>query len=173
MDEYLPASDSTPPDPSLSLQTRSPALSTLNSLSKAALRRASCVVFVPSATGISTAVTTCLLTGLSTIGSSRQKQMRFAGGHCGWLSYRDGFAGVHSACLPRSVAGFTVLLPYSLRLRLPGTGIEPSVVLRWIAGRSGFLPYQSAGIRCTDVALHSKGPRRWRVVGPAHDVAGL
>ena len=59
--------------------------------------------------GISTAVTTCLLTGLSTIGSSRQKQiLRFAGAFVG------GFVigmGSQILILPSfdSIAGFTLL----------------------------------------------------------------
>ena len=59
--------------------------------------------------GISTAVTTCLLTALSTIGSSRQKQfLRFTGAIVG------GFLSAWAAqifILPYvdSIAGFTVL----------------------------------------------------------------
>jgi len=59
--------------------------------------------------GISTAVTTCLLTGLSTIGSSHQKQLlRFIGAVVGGVIF--GF-GAQVFILPRldSIAGFTVL----------------------------------------------------------------
>jgi multidrug resistance protein MdtO len=59
--------------------------------------------------GISTAVTTCLLTGLSTIGSSRQKQiLRFAGALVG--GFLIGM-GSQIFILPYldSIAGFTVL----------------------------------------------------------------
>jgi multidrug resistance protein MdtO len=59
--------------------------------------------------GISTAVTTCLLTGLSTIGSSRQKQiLRFAGALAG--GFLIGM-GSQIFILPYldSIAGFTVL----------------------------------------------------------------
>jgi multidrug resistance protein MdtO len=59
--------------------------------------------------GISTAVTTCLLTGLSTIGSSRQKQiLRFAGAFVG--GFLIGM-GSQIFILPYldSIAGFTVL----------------------------------------------------------------
>jgi multidrug resistance protein MdtO len=59
--------------------------------------------------GISTAVTTCLLTGLSTIGSSRQKQiLRFAGAFVG--GFLIGM-GSQIFILPYfdSIAGFTLL----------------------------------------------------------------
>ena len=59
--------------------------------------------------GISTAVTTCLLTALSTIGSSRQKQiLRFAGALVGGFIFG---MGSQIFILPYldSIAGFTVL----------------------------------------------------------------
>jgi multidrug resistance protein MdtO len=62
--------------------------------------------------GISTAVTTCLLTGLSTIGASRQKQvLRFAGAIAG--GFLIGM-GSQIFILPHldSIAGFTVLFVF-------------------------------------------------------------
>jgi multidrug resistance protein MdtO len=58
--------------------------------------------------GISTSVTTCLLTALSTIGASRQKQfLRFTGALVGGVLI-DGLADLHSSYLD-SIGGFTVL----------------------------------------------------------------
>jgi multidrug resistance protein MdtO len=59
--------------------------------------------------GISTSITTCLLTALSTVGSSRQKQiLRFAGAICGGLVVG---IGTQVFILPHldSIVGFTVL----------------------------------------------------------------
>ena len=59
--------------------------------------------------GISTAVTTCLLTGLSTIGASRQKQiLRFAGAVVGGFILGMG-SQVFVLPYLNSIAGFTVL----------------------------------------------------------------
>jgi len=59
--------------------------------------------------GISTAVTTCLLTGLSTIGASHQKQiLRFAGALVGGFLIGMGSQIFILPCLD-SIAGFTVL----------------------------------------------------------------
>ena len=60
-------------------------------------------------TGISTAVTTCLLTALSTVGSSRQKQvLRFAGAAVGGFIFG---MGSQIFILPyiESIGGFTIL----------------------------------------------------------------
>jgi len=79
--------------------------------------------------GISTAVTTCLLTALSTVGSSRQKQvLRFAGAIVGGF-----FLGIGAQIfiLPYldSIAGFTVLF------------VAVSVVGAWFATSSPRLAY--------------------------------
>jgi len=59
--------------------------------------------------GISTAVTTCLLTALSTIGSSRQKQiLRFAGAIVGGFLFGMG-AQIFILPYVDSISGFTVL----------------------------------------------------------------
>ena len=59
--------------------------------------------------GISTAVTTCLLTGLSTVGASRQKQiLRFAGAVVGGFILGMG-SQVFVLPYLNSIAGFTVL----------------------------------------------------------------
>jgi hypothetical protein len=120
--------------------------------------------------GISTAVTTCLLTALSTIGASRQKLiLRFAGALVG--GFLIGM-GSQMFILPYldSISGFTVLFVVVTGL-VPD--IQPSVVILRIAARSGFLPHQPAGVRHADIALHSKRPRRWDSAWTVHDVACL
>jgi len=110
MDEYVPFSDDTPrtrlfsPDALVNPDHVKFAV-------KGCLAASACYVIYNAIAwpGISTAVTTCLLTALSTIGSSRQKQvLRFAGAIVG------GFVigmGSQIFILPYldSIAGFTVL----------------------------------------------------------------
>ena len=79
--------------------------------------------------GISTAVTTCLLTALSTVGFSRQKQiLRFAGAMVGGFLFG---MGAQIVILPHldSIAGFTVLF------------VAVSVVGAWFATSSPRLAY--------------------------------
>jgi multidrug resistance protein MdtO len=95
--------------------------------------------------GISTAVTTCLLTALSTVGSSRQKQvLRFAGAIVGGF-----FFGMVAqiAILPYldSIAGFTVLF------------IAVSAVGAWFATSSPRLAYFGVQII---VAFYTHQPTR-------------
>ena len=81
MDEYVPSSDEIPginlvsPDAFVNPEH-------LRFAIRGCLAASGCYIIYNSIAwpGISTAVTTCLLTGLSTIGASRQKQiLRFAG----------------------------------------------------------------------------------------------
>jgi multidrug resistance protein MdtO len=110
MDEYLPPSDDIPrskffaPDAVDNPEHLKFAL-------KGCLAASVCYIIYNSIAwpGISTAVTTCLLTALSTIGSSRQKQiLRFAGALVG--GFLIGM-GSQMFILPYldSIAGFTVL----------------------------------------------------------------
>jgi multidrug resistance protein MdtO len=110
MDEYLPASDDTPrsklvaPDALTSPEHLKFAL-------KGCLAASLCYIIYNAIAwpGISTAVTTCLLTGLSTIGSSRQKQiLRFAGAIVGGFLIGMG-SQVFILPYLDSIAGFTVL----------------------------------------------------------------
>ena len=102
--------------------------------------------------GISTAVTTCLLTALSTIGASRQKQiLRIAGAIVG------GFVigmGSQIFILPYvdSIAGFLVLFASRHCGVFLVHDIQPPVVILRRAARSGFLPDPPAGIHNTDLA---------------------
>ena len=78
---------------------------------KGCLAASVCYIFYNSIAwpGISTAVTTCLLTALSTIGSSRQKQiLRFAGALVGGFLIGMG-AQIFILPYLDSIAGFTVL----------------------------------------------------------------
>jgi len=79
--------------------------------------------------GISTAVTTCLLTALSTVGFSRQKQiLRFAGAIVGGFFFG---MGAQIVILPHldSIAGFTVLF------------VAVSAIATWFATSSPRLAY--------------------------------
>jgi multidrug resistance protein MdtO len=81
MDEYLPPSDDMPRSKLVALDARGNP-EHLKFALKGCLAASVCYVTYNALVwpGISTAVTTCLLTALSTIGSSRQKQvLRFAG----------------------------------------------------------------------------------------------
>jgi multidrug resistance protein MdtO len=110
LDEYLPASDDTPrsklfaPDAFANPEHFEFAL-------KGCLAASICYIIYNSIAwpGISTAVTTCLLTALSTIGASRQKQiLRFGGALVG--GFLIGM-GSQIFILPHldSIAGFTLL----------------------------------------------------------------
>jgi multidrug resistance protein MdtO len=79
--------------------------------------------------GISTSVTTCLLTALTTVGSSRQKQiLRFAGAICGGVVVG---MGAQMFTLPRvdSIFGFTLLF------------VVVTAIAAWIATSSPRLSY--------------------------------
>jgi multidrug resistance protein MdtO len=110
MDEYLPPADDNPQS-----QLVVPDVLTnpehLKFALKGCLAASLCYILYNAIAwpGISTAVTTCLLTGLSTIGSSRQKQiLRFAGAVVG--GFLVGM-GSQIFILPYldSIAGFTIL----------------------------------------------------------------
>lgn len=111
--------------------------------------------------GISTAVTTCLLTALSTVGVSRQKQiLRFAGAIVGGLLFG---MGAQIVILPYldSIAGFTVLF------------VAVSLVGAWFATSSPRLAYFGVQIIVAFYLINlqefkeqiSLGTARDRVVG--------
>jgi multidrug resistance protein MdtO len=111
--------------------------------------------------GISTAVTTCLLTALSTVGFSRQKQvLRFAGAIVGGFLFGMG-AQIFILPYLDSIAGFTVLF------------IAVSVVAAWFATSSPRLAYFGAQIVVAFYLINlqefkeqiSLGVARDRVVG--------
>ena len=110
MDEYLPASDDT-----LGSKLVAPDALTdpehLVFALKGCLAASLCYIIYNAIAwpGISTAVTTCLLTGLSTIGASHQKQiLRFAGAIVGGFLIGMG-SQVFILPYLDSIAGFTVL----------------------------------------------------------------
>jgi multidrug resistance protein MdtO len=109
IDEYLPASDDVP-GPKLFLPDAFTNPEHFRFALKGCLAASLCYIIYNSIAwpGISTAVTTCLLTGLSTIGASRQKQiLRFTGALVG--GFLIGM-GSQIFILPYldSIAGFTV-----------------------------------------------------------------
>ena len=109
IDEYLPASDDVP-GPKLFLPDAFTNPEHFRFALKGCLAASLCYIIYNSIAwpGISTAVTTCLLTGLSTIGASRQKQiLRFNGALVG--GFLIGM-GSQIFILPYldSIAGFTV-----------------------------------------------------------------
>jgi multidrug resistance protein MdtO len=112
--------------------------------------------------GISTAVTTCLLTALSTVGSSRQKQaLRFAGAIVGGF-----FFGMVAqiAILPYldSIAGFTVLF------------IAVSAVGAWFATSSPRLAYFGVQIIVAFYLINLQEFREQISLGVARDrVVGI
>ena len=110
MDEYLPSSDDIPPS-KLVLADALTNPEHLKFALKGCLAASLCYIIYNAIAwpGISTAVTTCLLTGLSTIGSSRQKGiLRIAGALIG--GFLIGM-GSQMFILPflDSITGFTVL----------------------------------------------------------------
>jgi len=122
--------------------------------------------------GISTAVTTCFLTALSNVGSSRQKQvLRISGAVVGGF-LRDGLTSVHLA-LP----GFDCWIHPSFcrchRLRILVHDFQPALVLFWRSGRSCFLFHPSQFIRNRAFALDRQRSCRRHLVRIDHDVAGL
>jgi multidrug resistance protein MdtO len=116
--------------------------------------------------GISTSVTTCLLTALSTIGSSHQKQMlRSLGAVFG------GFVrgmGSQIFILPHldSIGGFVLLFVVVTALSVW------FIVLRH-TGRTGFLPGQCERIQNADLPRGSERPRRWHLARPVRNVVDI
>ncbi|MCU1337749.1 MAG: hypothetical protein JWO19_3330 [Bryobacterales bacterium] len=110
MDAYLPPSDDIPRSKLVAPDARGNP-EHLKFALKGCLAASGCYMIYNAIAwpGISTAVTTCLLTGLSTIGASRQKQvLRLAGAVVGGLLIG---MGSQMFILPYvdSIAGFTVL----------------------------------------------------------------
>jgi multidrug resistance protein MdtO len=112
--------------------------------------------------GISTAVTTCLLTGLSTVGLSRQKQaLRFAGAIVGGFFFG---IGAQTVILPYldSIAGFTVLF------------IAISAVGAWFATSSPRLAYFGVQIIVAFYLINLQEFREQISLGVARDrVVGI
>ncbi len=115
--------------------------------------------------GISTAVTTCFLTALSNVGSSRQK-------HGGWLPCCDGLTSVHLAS-----SGFDCGIHYSFCpchcLRFLVHDFQPTLVILWRADCRRFLPHPSQFIRNRAFALGSQRSCRRHLARINHDVARL
>jgi multidrug resistance protein MdtO len=110
MDEYLPTSDGIP-GPKLLVPDAFTNPEHLKFALKGCLAASLCYVIYNSIAwpGISTAVTTCLLTGLSTVGASRQKGiLRFAGALVGGFLFGMG-SQVFILPYLDSITGFTVL----------------------------------------------------------------
>ncbi|WP_035353698.1 FUSC family protein [Edaphobacter aggregans] len=112
--------------------------------------------------GISTAVTTCLLTALSTVGFSRQKQvLRFAGAIVGGFLFG---MGAQIVILPYldSIAGFTVLF------------IAVSAVGAWFATSSPRLAYFGVQILVAFYLINLQEFREQISLGVARDrVVGI
>ena len=112
--------------------------------------------------GISTAVTTCLLTALSTVGFSRQKQaLRFAGAIVGGFFFG---MGAQIVILPYldSIAGFTVLF------------IAVSAVGAWFATSSPRLAYFGVQIIVAFYLINLQEFREQISLGVARDrVVGI
>jgi len=119
---------------------------------------------------ISTAVVTCVLTALTTIGASHQKQiLRFTGAIAG------GAVGILAQVfiLPHldSISGFTLLF------------LVVTIASAWIAtssprlfrgpGCQRLLPHQPARIQIPDIPRGGKGSRNWHFARPLHDVADI
>jgi multidrug resistance protein MdtO len=110
IDEYLPPSDDIP-GPKLFVADALTSPEHLEFAAKGCLAASLCYIIYNSIAwpGVSTAVTTCMLTALSTIGSSRQKQvLRFSGALVGGFLIGMG-SQVFILPYLDSIAGFTVL----------------------------------------------------------------
>ena len=122
---------------------------------------------------ISTSVTTCFLTALTTVGASRQKQaLRFAGAVIGGVIF--GF-GAQVFILPSidSIAGFTALFVVVIGASAWITTSSPRLSYLRSPDCNGILHHQPAGVRVPDLAHRGTGPRRRRAARPRHDVAVL
>ena len=123
---------------------------------------------------ISTAVTTCLLTALTTIGASRKKQiLRFAGALVGGLVIGLAWE-LRCSFFPTSIpsAPSPCSSHWSSARRL---GSQPRVRDSPISacGGSGFLSDQPAGIQVTDLVGRGQGSRRGHLAGSVRHVAVL
>ena len=110
IDEYLPPADDMP-GPKLFVADALTSPEHLEFAAKGCLAASLCYIIYNSIAwpGVSTAVTTCMLTALSTIGSSRQKQvLRFSGALVGGFLIGMG-SQVFILPYLDSIAGFTVL----------------------------------------------------------------
>jgi len=121
--------------------------------------------------GISTAVVTCVLTALTTIGSSRQKQvLRITGAVVGGFIFGMG-AQIFILPYLDSIGGFTLLF------------VAVTIIGAWFATSSPRLSYfgvqlavaflccQPAGIRNRDITDISQRSRGRHSARPVHDVA--
>ena len=123
--------------------------------------------------GISTAVTTCLLTALSTIGSSRQKQvLRIAGAIVGGFLLGMG-SQIFVLPYVDSIAGFTDSFHGCLSFLFLVHDLQPSTVLLRNSGRSGLLPDQPERIQNADITGSRTRSRRRRFAGTLRHVAGI
>ena len=123
--------------------------------------------------GISTAVTTCLLTALSTIGSSRQKQvLRITGAIVG--GFLVGM-GSQIFILPYldSIAGFVVLFVAVTALSSWFMTSSPRLSYFGIQVALAFLPGQRERIQNADLTRGRPRSRGRHFAGSFHDVAGV
>ena len=108
--------------------------------------------------GLSTSIATCIITALSTIGSSRQKQFLrlMRGDH--WRHYLWHWSADLCAALPRLDCRLYRLVYGGHRHLLVDCDRFRKAFLSWRAARPGLLPDQSAGIHHPDFALHCPRP---------------
>jgi len=101
-------------------------------------------------------VTTCVLTALTTIGASHQKQiLRIAGALIGGFGIGMG-AQVFILPYIDSIAGFTGPVHSRNRRRGMDRNLDSAVSLTWRAGCRRVLPDQLAGIRVSNLARRLK-----------------
>ena len=116
---------------------------------------------------------TCFLTALSTIGTSRQRQvLRFAGFVVGGLLIGMGSPGVHSA-VPRFDCGIHGFFHARHSAGRVVHDVQPSIIILRAATWRGVLRDQHAEVREGDVALRGKGPRCRGLPGAADDVVDI
>ena len=114
--------------------------------------------------GLSTSIATCIITALSTIGSSWQKQfLRLGGVIVGGIII--GF-GAQIFVLPYldSIAGFTLLFMAVTALSSWIATASPRLSYLGVPARPRLLPHQSSGIHHPDFTLHRPGDRVFGVL---------
>jgi multidrug resistance protein MdtO len=123
--------------------------------------------------GLKSSIVTCLLTGVLTIGSSRQRGvLRLLGIIIGGLIFG---IGAQVFVLPHvdSIVGFTVLFALVAGIAAWIATTTSRISLSWLATCLSLQPCPPAGVHDSNVACHCTRPPGWCGAGTAFHVADL
>ena len=123
--------------------------------------------------GLSTSIATCIITALSTIGASRQKQfLRFMGAVIGGIFFGMG-AQIFVLPYLNSIVGFTLLFVVVTGIAAWIANVYSATVLSWCAACSRFLSDQFARVRHPDFLIDRARSSIRCAIGPVFNVADI